>query len=157
MNVLVQLLRATALAAVVTACSSTPEFVLVLTSEPSGAAVEMSRHGKEIVRGSLGVFDGDVQSEAFAQPFRRIGTTPMRYAGPLQETQRGGTLLGFGASEILEYEEAFLKVQKEGYQVAERHVRIQDGEVTLHVDLEPIPESDPPAGAEPDAGAPPPS
>jgi len=122
-------------------CSSTSRCVLQLTSEPPGAEVYLSRHGDRAYRGDFGVVGGEVKSDELVEEFRYVGTTPLEYTTQLEETESGGRFMGVGASVVLRYDEGFLRVQKKGYEVAERQMLIRDGEVTVHVELLPTPET----------------
>ena len=118
-------------------CASTPECVLVLTSEPPGAEVYLSRRGDRAFRGAFGVVAGDVKREEHIEEFRCVGTTPLEYTTLLEETESGGAVMGVGAAVVLKYEEGLLRVEKNGFEVAMRHMLIRDGKVTVHVELEP--------------------
>lgn len=125
-----------ALAPALVGCSSTPELLLDIQVEPAGADVYLSRRGEKAYRGDFGPVEGDVRSEAFEEGFAFLGNAPLEYSSLLEERESGGTILGIGAGVMRKYKEGIVRIEKEGFEPVERHVRFVDGEVKLAVQLE---------------------
>ena len=119
------------------ACSSTPEVQLLIDTTPEGAQVYFARHGDRNYQGSVGPVEGDVKKEDVAEEFVFIGDTPVKHSALLEETESGGTVLGFGAKVVLEYDEGVVRIEKAGYETVERRLKLEDGEVKLRVRLNP--------------------
>jgi len=117
-------------------CAGPPKLVLDVTSEPAGAKIFLSRRGEKAYRAGFGPVDGDVRSDALNEDFLLLGMSPLVYTSPLEEMESGGTVLGLGGGVVRKYLDGVLRIEKEGFETAERHMRFQDGKVTIHVKLE---------------------
>ena len=120
---------------VTSGCSSPPEVVLKIQSDPAGAQVFLSRRGEKAVEGSFAVVKGDMKSEALVEDFIRLGTTPLEYSSPLAERESGASAFGVGVKVMRRYDTGLLRLEKEGYEPDERLVRFKDGEVDVNFSL----------------------
>lgn len=123
------------IAFLLSACGSTPEIVLDLSSDPVGAQVYLSRRGERTYRGQLGPVKGDVKAESLEEDFFLIGTAPLVYTSPLEERDGGVSVLGVGGAVVLEYDEGVLRFEKEGFESVERRVRFRKGRVRVEVQM----------------------
>lgn len=116
-------------------CGSTPMMQLDLQSDPVGARVYVSRRGHKSVVTRLGPIQGNVKAEDLEEDFVLIGTSPMVYSSPLKEFESDATIMGFGGQVVLRYKEAVLRFEKPGHATVERHVRFEDGEMIVQVEM----------------------
>lgn len=130
-------------------CSSTPPTMqLDVHSFPEGARVFISRRGERAIAGKIGPIKGDVKSEELEEEFVLIGTAPLTYTSLLHEIESDATVLGIGGKVVLKFRDGVLRFEKPGFQTVERHVRFQEGEVRLEVEL---PEAEAPPSEAPAA------
>jgi hypothetical protein len=120
-----------------TACGSVPHAELRITSEPAGARVFLSRRGQQKLQAKIGFIKSNMKSGAFEEEFQLIGTTPLEYSTPLQETSTDATLLGVGGKSLKFFEEGLLRFEREGYETAEKFVRFEKGSNSLAAVLVP--------------------
>ena len=108
-------------------CGSVPHAELSITSSPAGARVFLSRRGQQKLQAKVGFIKGNVKSGAFEEEFQLLGTTPLEYSTPLQETSTDATLFGVGGKALKYYEEGLLRFERDGFEVAEKFVRFEKG------------------------------
>ena len=118
-----------------TGCGSTPTVELDLSSDPAGAQVFLSRRGERSYRADLGPLEGDMKSEELVEDFFLLGTSPLAYVSPLEESESNAKVLGFGGAVVLEYHEGLLRFEKEGFATVERRVRFRKGKIGIHVTM----------------------
>ncbi len=114
-------------AAPLASCGSVPYAELSITSDPAGARVFLSRRGQQKLQAKAGFIKGNMKSGAFEEEFQLLGTTPLEYSTPLEETSTDATLFGAGGKSLKFYEEGLLRFQRDGFEVAEKFVRFEKG------------------------------
>lgn len=124
------------------ACGSSPKSNLRITSDPPGARVFLSRRGQQKVQAKVILIKGNVKAKSFEEEPFLLGTTPLDYSTPLEETSNDATVLGIGGKTIVFYEDGILTFERAGYEKAEKYVRFEKGRSKVHAEMIPAADED---------------
>lgn len=129
-------LGAAAAALALVACSSSTKYSEVqIRSNPPGAQVSIARKGVRNYQGKVAFIKGNVRAQPFEEEWRTIGTSPVTYSTPLEEIATDATLLGVGGRVLTRYEDAVVRIEREGFEPVEQYVRFQQGTQVMDVTL----------------------